>query len=37
MIKWPMRKFKAQPERIVPAKEARTVRQKTLTIKEIDT
>lgn len=36
MLKWPMRKFKAQPERIVLAKEARTVRQKTLTIKELD-
>ena len=36
MLKWPMRKFKAKPERIVPAKEAVTLRQKTLTIKEID-
>ena len=36
MLKWPMRKYRAQPEKIVPAKEARTVRQKTLTIKEID-
>ena len=36
MLKWPMRQFKAQPERVVPAKDARSVRQKTLTIKEID-
>tara|TARA_S200002703_G_scaffold59312_1_gene51432 strand:- start:5969 stop:6937 length:969 start_codon:yes stop_codon:yes gene_type:complete len=36
MLKWPMRKYRAQPEKIVPAKGARTVRQKTLTIKEID-
>lgn len=33
-IKWPMRHYKAQPERIVPAKEASSVRQSTLTIKE---
>jgi hypothetical protein len=36
MLKWPMRQFKAQPQRVVPAKDARSVRQKTLTIKEID-
>lgn len=34
-IKWPMRKYKAQPEKITPAKPAREVRQETLTIKEI--
>ena len=33
MIKWGMRTFKAQPEKVVPAKEAYTVRQSTLTIK----
>lgn len=33
-IKWPMRHYKAQPARIVPAKEASTVRQSTLSIKE---
>lgn len=35
VIGWPMRQFKAQPERLVPAKEAYTVRQSTLTIKEL--
>ena len=34
VISWPMRNFKAAPERIMPAKEAYTVRQSTLTIKE---
>jgi predicted phage-related endonuclease len=33
-IRWPMRHYKAQPERVVPAKEAHSVRQSTLTIKE---
>jgi len=33
-IKWPMRHFKAQPEKITPAKEAYSIRQSTLTIKE---
>jgi predicted phage-related endonuclease len=33
-IRWPMRHYKAQPERIVPATQARSVRQSTLTIKE---
>ena len=33
-IKWGMRNYKAQPEKIVPAKDAYSVRQKTLTIKE---
>ena len=33
-ITWPMRHYKAQPERVVPAKEASVVRQSTLTIKE---
>lgn len=33
-IKWPMRYYKAQPSKIVPATEARAVRQSTLTIKE---
>jgi predicted phage-related endonuclease len=34
-ITWPMRRYKAQPQRVVPAKEASTIRQSTLTIKEI--
>jgi hypothetical protein len=33
-IKWPMRHYKAQPERVVPAKEGYSVRQSTLSIKE---
>jgi hypothetical protein len=33
-VRWPMRHYKAQPERVVPAKEASSVRQSTLTIKE---
>ena len=35
VISWPMRSFKAQAERLIPAKEAYTVRQSTLTIKEL--
>ena len=31
-VKWPTRSFKAQPEKIVPAKPARVERQKSLTI-----
>lgn len=34
-ISWPVRNYQAQPERVVPATPARTVRQQTLTIKEI--
>lgn len=34
-IRWPMRSYKAQPEKVVPAKEAYTVRQSTLSVKEI--
>jgi predicted phage-related endonuclease len=33
-VEWPMRHYKAQPERIVPAKAASVVRQSTLKIKE---
>jgi predicted phage-related endonuclease len=33
-IKWPMRHFKAQPAKTTPAKEAYSIRQSTLTIKE---
>lgn len=33
-IAWPVRSYKAQPEKVVPAKEAYTIRQSTLTIKE---
>lgn len=32
-VAWPMRNYKAQPEKITPAKPARTVRQSTLTLK----
>lgn len=35
VIKWPMRHYKAQPERLVPAKEAYSVRQSTLSVKEV--
>lgn len=34
-ILWPTRSYKAQPEKIVAAKEAYTIRQSTLSIKEI--
>ena len=33
-IRWPMRSYKATPEKIVPAKAAYTIRQSTLSIKE---
>lgn len=33
-ISWPTRSYKAQPAKMVPAKEAYTIRQSTLTIKE---
>jgi len=32
-VEWPVRHYKAQPERVVAAKEARTIRLKTLKIK----
>lgn len=35
-VSWPMRNYKAQPEKLVPAKDAYTIRQSTLTIKETD-
>lgn len=34
VIGWPTRSYKAQPEKVVPAKEAYTIRQSTLSIKE---
>ncbi len=34
-ILWPLKNYKSQPEKIVAAKEARSVRQKTINIKEI--
>lgn len=34
VIGWPTRSYKAQPEKVVPAKDAYTIRQSTLTIKE---
>jgi predicted phage-related endonuclease len=33
-VRWPMRSYKATPQKIVPAKEAYTIRQNTLTVKE---
>lgn len=35
VISWPMRNYKAQSERLVPAKQAYSVRQSTLSIKEL--
>ena len=35
IVKWGMRNVKAQPEKIVPAKPATSVRQNTLTLKEL--
>ena len=37
VISWPTRSYKAQPEKFVPAKEAYTIRQSTLSIKEART
>jgi hypothetical protein len=34
-IKWGMRAYKAQPEKVVPAKDAYVVRQSTLTVKKV--
>lgn len=34
IVRWPMRQYKATQEKIVPAKEAYTIRQQTLVIKE---
>jgi predicted phage-related endonuclease len=36
VVRWPVRKYKAQPAKTSPAKEAYQVRQKTLDIKVID-
>lgn len=33
-VEWPVRHYKAQPEKVTPAKEARTIRLKSLKIKE---
>ena len=35
VISWPMRNYKAQTERLVPAKEAYSIRQSSLSIKEL--
>jgi len=35
VINWPMRNYKAQAERLIPAKEPYSVRQSTLSIKEV--
>jgi predicted phage-related endonuclease len=35
LISWPMRNYKAQAERLIPAKEPYSVRQSTLSIKEL--
>ena len=34
-VRWPMRHYKAQDEKVVPAKDAYSIRQKTLNIKEV--
>ena len=34
IVQWKMRKYKAQPEKIVPPKDAYEIRSKTLTIKK---
>lgn len=34
-VKWPMRSYKAQPEKITPAKAAYTIRQSTISVKEV--
>lgn len=36
-IKWPLKNYQAQPAKTVPAKEAYTIRQSTLSIKELKT
>lgn len=36
LVKWPMRKTKAQPEKVVPAKPATETRQNTLSIKMLE-
>jgi predicted phage-related endonuclease len=33
-IKWPMRNYKAQPEKVTPAKPAYSIRQSNVTVKE---
>ena len=33
VVDWPLRNYKAQPEKTVPAKDARTIRLKSLKIK----
>ena len=35
LLNWSYISYKAQPEKIVPAKEARTIRKSSITIKEI--
>jgi hypothetical protein len=35
VISWPMRNYKAAAERLVPAKPAYSVRQSSLTVKEL--
>ena len=35
LVKWPVRHYKPQPEKVTPAKEARSVRLKTLQIKPV--
>jgi len=35
-VRWPMRKYKAQPEKVVPAKEAYQIRLKSLDIKVLE-
>ena len=33
---WPTRHYKGQPQKIIPAKESYSVRQKTLKIREVE-
>lgn len=35
LVSWPMRHYKAQPEKLMPAKDAYSVRQSTITVKEV--
>ena len=35
IVRWPMRHYKAQPEKITPAKAAYSIRQSTLALKEV--
>ena len=34
-VSWPVKKYREQPEKVIPAKSAYQIRQKTISIKEI--